>query len=295
MKFSRFSVHIFSFDLHVPARLSRTSQLLPRRLRFSRHRSPAGRCRVRRRRARCRRGRPHERRGAHGIPLHRSRLGDLYPRRRPHVEDSRGALRRRFRSLRRLHVLPAAEDDEGADRRPGCFARRPRPVLSRTRAGRCAIQPGNPDVGRGIARIGRNCCRIPRATTAICLPSSNFCHDRHYVANTQKYVMGPIALDSMASPVTADLVDFGASSEVTLAHYTTPSGEATLMLISYPTPQLAAEHLRRIEAAHQVAQPQAAFRRSTVRAHSSTNAPDRSSPSLPAESPTAMPNLCSAW
>jgi hypothetical protein len=44
---------------------------------------------------------------------------------------------------------------------------------------------------------------------------------------------------------------------VTLARYNTSSGEATLMLISYPTPQLAAEHLRRIDAAHQMAQPQA--------------------------------------
>ena len=79
---------------------------------------------------------------------------------------------------------------------------------------------------------------------------------RNYVSNTQKYVMGPAALSAMAAPVPADLVDFGASSEVSLARYNTPSGEATLMLISYPTPQLAAEHLRRIDTAHQLgAQP----------------------------------------
>lgn len=79
---------------------------------------------------------------------------------------------------------------------------------------------------------------------------------KDYVANTQKYVMGPMALASLQSPISADLVDFAASSEVTLARYTTPSGEATLMLISYPTPQLAADHLRRIDVAHQLAQPQ---------------------------------------
>src|SRR5579864_7707886 len=77
-----------------------------------------------------------------------------------------------------------------------------------------------------------------------------------YIKNTQKYVMGPIALATMEPPVSADLVDFGASSEVSIAHYSTPSGEATLMLISYPTPQLAADHLRRIDATHQLAQPQ---------------------------------------
>ena len=78
-----------------------------------------------------------------------------------------------------------------------------------------------------------------------------FMPHRDYIANTQKYVMGPAALAAQAPPVSADLVDFGASSEVSLGRYTTSSGEATLMLISYPTPQMAAEHLRRIEAARQ--------------------------------------------
>lgn len=79
---------------------------------------------------------------------------------------------------------------------------------------------------------------------------------RGYITNTQKYAMGPAALAALAPPVSADLVDFAASSEVTLGRYDTPSGEATLMLISYPTPQLAADHLRRIDAAHQLPEPQ---------------------------------------
>src|SRR6266496_3961895 len=83
-----------------------------------------------------------------------------------------------------------------------------------------------------------------------------FLPHRGYVTNTQKYVMGPMALAKLESPIPADLVDFGASSEVSVAHYSTSSGEATLMLISYPTPQLAAEHLRKIDAAHQLSQPQ---------------------------------------
>ena len=77
-----------------------------------------------------------------------------------------------------------------------------------------------------------------------------------YIPNTQKYVMGPAALNAIGAAVSADLVDFGASSEVSVARYNTSSGEATLTLISYPTPQLAAEHLRRIDAAHQAAQQQ---------------------------------------
>ena len=89
------------------------------------------------------------------------------------------------------------------------------------------------------------------------LPSFiEFLPRRGYVANTQKYANGPLALNALQTPVSADLVDFATSPEVTTAHYSTSSGEATLMLIYYPTPQLAAEHLRRIDAAHQSAQSQ---------------------------------------
>jgi len=83
-----------------------------------------------------------------------------------------------------------------------------------------------------------------------------FMPQRDYIANTQKYVMGPVALETLALPISTDLVDFDASSEVTLGRYSTSSGEATLTLIYYPTPQLAAEHLRRINAAHQLPAPQ---------------------------------------
>ena len=83
-----------------------------------------------------------------------------------------------------------------------------------------------------------------------------FMPPRDYIANTQKYVMGPVALGTLGLPVSQDLVDFNASSEVTLGRYSMRSGEGTLILISYPTPQLAAEHLARINAAHQLPLPQ---------------------------------------
>jgi hypothetical protein len=78
-----------------------------------------------------------------------------------------------------------------------------------------------------------------------------------YQANTEKYAEGPLALTAIASPVPADLVDFSAGPEVVLGQYSTSGGEATLMLIEYPTPAIAAEHLRRIDAAHHAAQPEA--------------------------------------
>jgi len=79
-----------------------------------------------------------------------------------------------------------------------------------------------------------------------------------YIKNTAKYALGPATLDRIGSPIPSQLVDFGSGAEVVLGSYTSSGGDGTLMLISYPTPQIAAEHLRRIDAAHQANQQQQA-------------------------------------
>jgi hypothetical protein len=78
-----------------------------------------------------------------------------------------------------------------------------------------------------------------------------------YQANTEKYAEGPLGVGAIDAPLPASLVDFNTSPEVALGKYATPSGQATLMLIEYPTPALAIEHLRQIDAANHAAQPQA--------------------------------------
>jgi hypothetical protein len=100
-----------------------------------------------------------------------------------------------------------------------------------------------------LPRPGGNAGNLP--------PILAFMPHRGYAANTEKYAEGPLALGAIGAPLPADLVDFSASPEVVLGQYSTPGGGATLMLIEYPTPALAAEHLRRIDAAHHAAQPQA--------------------------------------
>lgn len=72
-----------------------------------------------------------------------------------------------------------------------------------------------------------------------------------YVKNTAKYVVGPVGLQKISAPLPVQLVDFSSGAEVVLGAYSTAGGNATLMLISYPTPQIAAEHLRRIDTARQ--------------------------------------------
>ncbi len=69
--------------------------------------------------------------------------------------------------------------------------------------------------------------------------------------NSVHYVLGPVALQKVNSPLTPGLVDFGAANEAVMATYDSSGGDATLLLINYPTPQIAAEHLRRIDAARQ--------------------------------------------
>ena len=63
--------------------------------------------------------------------------------------------------------------------------------------------------------------------------------------------MGPLTLDKLGSPLPVEMVDFGAGAEVVEGTYRGAGGEGTLMLISYPTPQIATDHFHRIEQAHQ--------------------------------------------
>jgi hypothetical protein len=89
-------------------------------------------------------------------------------------------------------------------------------------------------------------------------PLPTYLPRQSYEKNTAKYIMGPVALDRVGSPLPVAMVDFKAGAEVVIAKYAVNAGDSTLMLISYPTPQIAIEKLRQIDAAHQsVASPQA--------------------------------------
>ena len=83
-------------------------------------------------------------------------------------------------------------------------------------------------------------------------PLRNYLPMRGYQKNTAKYILGPVALDRTGAPLPSATVDFKKDTEVIVAKYSAAAGEATLMLIEYPTPQIAAEKLRQIDAAHQV-------------------------------------------
>ncbi len=66
-----------------------------------------------------------------------------------------------------------------------------------------------------------------------------------------KYIVGPVGLQKINSPIPAQLVDFSTGAEVASTTYSGAGGDSTLMLISYPTPQMATAHLHAIEEAVQ--------------------------------------------
>ena len=68
-----------------------------------------------------------------------------------------------------------------------------------------------------------------------------------YVPHSAKYVAGPAGFSNISAPLPVDLVDFQRSAEVVLGRYSTSKGIATMVLIAYPTPQIAGDRLRAIE------------------------------------------------
>ncbi len=69
------------------------------------------------------------------------------------------------------------------------------------------------------------------------------------LAHTRRYIMGPLAMDRLGIPIPSSLVDFNKGAEVEFAQYQSSRGEANLTLIGYPTPQIAGERLRAMQAA----------------------------------------------
>jgi uncharacterized protein DUF6599 len=69
-----------------------------------------------------------------------------------------------------------------------------------------------------------------------------------YVKNSARYVIGPQGLNAVGSPLGADVIDFSKGTEIALGKYTTAEGTATMMLIEYPTPAIAGDRLRAIQA-----------------------------------------------
>lgn len=94
----------------------------------------------------------------------------------------------------------------------------------------------------------------PPGTTANLPGLPTYLPKDSYVKNTARYVVGPIALEKTEAPLPAAYVDFSKGAEVVLGDYNLNGTAARLMLIGYPTPQIAAAQLTRIDSARQAGQ-----------------------------------------
>ena len=61
------------------------------------------------------------------------------------------------------------------------------------------------------------------------------------VLSSAKFVLGPAAYASLALPLPDNIIDFGLRPEILSAKIAQPDTDATLLLIAYPTPQIAME------------------------------------------------------
>ncbi len=71
------------------------------------------------------------------------------------------------------------------------------------------------------------------------------------VENSAKYILGPQALLAAKVPLTPEEVDFGHDAEVLAQDYSSKSGPLTLIVLQYPTPQIAGERLRALQSVAQ--------------------------------------------
>jgi hypothetical protein len=76
----------------------------------------------------------------------------------------------------------------------------------------------------------------------------NYLPTEKLVPGSRRYIVGPVGLSDAGAPLSANVVGFNRGAEVALGRYATSQGEATLIVLSYPTPQIATERLHAIEA-----------------------------------------------
>lgn len=88
------------------------------------------------------------------------------------------------------------------------------------------------------------------------LPSlPSYLPQQSMIASSTKYVLGPQTLSVIGTGIPVSMIDFSAGAEVMVGKYNTSGGEAILMVISYPTPQMAGQALRRFDSTQSVSSP----------------------------------------
>ena len=89
----------------------------------------------------------------------------------------------------------------------------------------------------------------PKGPASACPPCQGSLPKESLIASTERYIVGPVALERLGIPIPANLVDFSRGAEIEFGKYRGSAGEGSLTVIEYPTPQIAGDRLRAMQAA----------------------------------------------
>ena len=114
-----------------------------------------------------------------------------------------------------------------------------------------AIQHGNyvlkPEGPLAEADLKQLESRLPKVDRTANPGLPSFLAAKGKVANSERYVLGAASLAKFEPRVPADLAGFTKGAEGQLAKYKIQGGEASFLLLSYPTPQIAGDRYRQFE------------------------------------------------
>jgi hypothetical protein len=92
---------------------------------------------------------------------------------------------------------------------------------------------------------------IPTAHGNLAVPPGlpGYLPHRGFIGHTQRYIVGPLAMEHLGVPVPPALVDFEMNPELVMGQYRSSWGTGNLLLISYPTPRIAMDRLQAVQSA----------------------------------------------
>src|SRR5262249_33159012 len=82
---------------------------------------------------------------------------------------------------------------------------------------------------------------VPKLERAPLPALTGFLPAEGLVANSERYVVGPVSLERFEPRIAPSLAAFHLGAEAQLAKYKTPKGEMLLAIFNYPTPNMARE------------------------------------------------------
>lgn len=71
---------------------------------------------------------------------------------------------------------------------------------------------------------------------------------KDFVPRSDRFILGPVALAQFLPLAGGDWIGFSKGAEAELAHYRLAGHDSTMLIVDYPTPQIAADQLRQLKA-----------------------------------------------